>query len=60
VAQAASAGFDGALGDYVLMYSALEGGSQASRALQAARALPEKNIDDANSRSYLLAWIMTR
>jgi endoglucanase Acf2 len=40
--------------DYVLMYEALAGDD----VLQSARELPEASIDDGNSRSYLLAWIM--
>jgi endo-1,3(4)-beta-glucanase len=47
-------------GDYLLMYSSLAGAGQAKAALATARTLPEKFIDDGNSRSYLLAWIMTR
>ncbi|HMH59179.1 MAG TPA: glycosyl hydrolase, partial [Galbitalea sp.] len=60
IAAAAPSGFDVALGDYLLMYSALEGPSQASSALTRARTLPAKYIDDGDSRSYLMAWIMTR
>jgi len=46
--------------DYLLRYSALGGGDQANAAVPAARNLPAKFIDDGNSRSYLLTWIMTR
>ena len=60
LAEAAPSGVDVQFGDYLLMYSALEGPGAASAALTTARALPEKNIDDADSRSYLLAWIMSR
>jgi hypothetical protein len=42
------------------MYSALEGKQQAAAALDTAGTLPAQFIDDANSRSYLLAWIMSR
>ncbi len=60
LAEAAPGGYDVQFGDYLLMYSALQGGDQASKAQQQARDLPEKSIDDADSRSYLLAWTMTR
>jgi endoglucanase Acf2 len=60
IAAAAPSGYDVALGDYLLMYSALEGPSQASSALATARTLPDKDIDDGDSRTYLMAWIMTR
>lgn len=59
VAEAAPAGFGVQFGDYLLMYRALEGRSQAAAALDSARALPATSIDDADSRSYLLAWIMS-
>jgi endo-1,3(4)-beta-glucanase len=58
--QAVPNGYNVALGDYLLMYSALEGPSQASAALATARTLPDKFIDDGDSRTYLMAWIMTR
>ncbi|HEY8911842.1 glycosyl hydrolase [Lacisediminihabitans sp.] len=60
VAEATPAGYGAQFGDYLLMYSALAGPEQAKTALATARDLPEKFIDDGNSRSYLLAWIMTR
>ncbi len=60
VAEATPSGYDVPLGDYTLMYSALEGKDAAAKALVIARRLPDEFIDDANSRSYLLAWIMTR
>jgi endo-1,3(4)-beta-glucanase len=47
-------------GDYLLMYSALAGSNDASAALTAARSLNEDRIDDGDSRSYLLAWLMSR
>lgn len=43
--------------DYLLMYSALSGNKNA---LESAKQLPDSAIDDANSRSYLYAWIMSR
>jgi len=42
--------------DYLLMYEALAGGEGV---LDRARDLPASGIDDGNSSSYLLAWIMT-
>ncbi len=45
-------------GDFLLMYRALEGPAAAASAFQATTALNETRIDDVNSRSYLLAWIM--
>ena len=59
VAEAAPSGYDVQFGDYLLMYSSLQGRSAATAALAAARTLPEKFIDDADSRSYLLEWLMT-
>jgi endoglucanase Acf2 len=59
VTGAAPQGYDVQFGDYLLMYSALEGRSEAATALTTAQGLPAKFIDDADSRSYLLAWIMS-
>jgi hypothetical protein len=42
------------------MYQALAGPDQAALALTAARELPYSSIDDGNSRSYLLAFIMAQ
>ena len=50
--------YDVMFGDYLLMYSALQGRDAASAALDAAKGLPEARIDDGNSRAYLLAWLM--
>jgi endo-1,3(4)-beta-glucanase len=47
------------LGDYVLMYSALAGGSAAGSALRTAEQQPADAIDDADSRSYLPAFLMS-
>lgn len=59
LAGAASAkGVDRALGDYVLMYRSLAGGRDATGALESARSLPGKAIDNGNSRTYLLAYIL--
>jgi len=60
IAEAAPAGVDVQFGDYLLMYSALGGRDAAAQALTTARTLPAQFIDDADSRSYLLAWILSR
>lgn len=49
----------GPLGDFTLMYAGLAGTADAEVALARARALPEADIDQGNSRSYLLAYLMT-
>ena len=54
----AGAGYDRQFGDYLLMYGALAGREDAGAALERARDLPDKWVDDGNSRSYLLAWLM--
>jgi endoglucanase Acf2 len=59
VAEASPSGFDAPLGDYVLMYSALQGPDQAAAALRALAALPETGIDDGNSRAYAMAYVMS-
>lgn len=56
----ASAGFDQQYGDWLLMYSALGGDEARDAALEAARDLADEHLDDGNTRSYLLAWLMTR
>ncbi|TFC05901.1 1,3-beta-glucanase [Cryobacterium adonitolivorans] len=50
--------YDVMFGDYLLMYAGLRGPEAASAALTVAEKLPEERIDDGNSRSYLLAWLM--
>jgi len=57
LAEAAPDGFDVQFGDYLLMYEALV---DREAALVAANELPDDRIDDGNSRSYMLAWIMSR
>ncbi|GAA5029254.1 glycosyl hydrolase [Microbacterium fluvii] len=52
-----AAAFPRALGDYVLMYSALGGDEAAAAAAAALDALPDTAIDDGNSRSAMLAWL---
>ena len=42
------------------MYSALGGCDAARDALTEARALPDGDLDDGNSRSYLLAFVLSR
>ncbi|MHA6526030.1 glycosyl hydrolase [Tessaracoccus sp. G1721] len=57
VAEATStAGFNQTYGDYLLMYSALAGEEERVAALEEARALDA--VDDGNTRTYLLAWLM--
>jgi endoglucanase Acf2 len=55
----ASSGDTGPLSDYVLMYTALAGESQAKDALSETQKLPASAIDDADSRSYLMAFLMS-
>lgn len=43
--------------DYLLMYESLRG---VTDQLERAKQLPDTSIDDANSRSYMYAWIMSR
>lgn len=57
---AAPDGYDVVFGDYLLMYSALQGPDAASAALKETTSLNEDRIDDGNSRTYMLAWIMSR
>jgi hypothetical protein len=54
----AGAGYDRQFGDYLLMYAGLAGRTDAETALERARALPDRRVDDGNSRAYLLAWLM--
>ena len=58
LADATPSGFDVLFGDYLLMYSSLAGEADAADALAASRSLNEDRIDDGDSRSYLLAWLM--
>jgi endo-1,3(4)-beta-glucanase len=59
VAEASGGTFEQKFGDYLLMYSALAGDKQRATALATAEKLDDKWIDDGNSRSYLLAWLMS-
>ncbi len=54
----AGKGYGQQFGDYLLMYGALAGQGDARAALDQARTLDDKWVDDGNSRSYLLAWLM--
>ena len=47
------------LGDYVLMYSALAGPDEAEEARAALADVPASAIDDGNSRTYALAYVMS-
>jgi endoglucanase Acf2 len=61
VAEAAGgAGYAQQFGDYLLMYAGLAGQEDAAAALKEASRLDAKWVDDGNSRSYLLAWLMAR
>lgn len=60
VDEATPDGFDVLFGDYLLMYSALAGADAAAAALDASAELPEDRIDDGNSRTYLLAWLLSQ
>ncbi|MGI8456898.1 MAG: glycosyl hydrolase [Propionibacteriaceae bacterium] len=60
VTEAVGTKFDQKFGDYLLMYAALGGKKQAATALETARTLSDKTIDDGNSKSYLLAWLMVQ
>ena len=56
----AGAGYAQQFGDYLLMYAGLAGRADAAAALAEASNLDAKWVDDGNSRSYLLAWLMAR
>ena len=56
VAEATPDGFDTMFGDYLTMYLAL---ADPRRALEIGRRLPDSAIDDGNTRSHLLAWLLT-
>lgn len=52
------ASWDVMFGDQLLMYAALAGPDDAAAALDVARTLPVERVDDGNTRSYLLAWLL--
>lgn len=56
----ADGSYDVMFGDYLLMYRALAGPDDAEEALSLAAALPDERIDDGNTRSYLMAWLMVQ
>lgn len=60
VEEATPNGYEVQFGDFLLMYASLAGKDEAEEALATATELPDEFIDDGNSRSYLLAWIMSR
>ena len=57
LAEGAAKGYDVPFGDYLTMYRAL---AQPERALRAGRRLPDSAIDDGNSRTYMLAWLLSQ
>lgn len=56
----ATKGFEQQYADYLLMYAGLGGDDARDKALKTARTLDAKLIDDGNSRSYLLGYLMSR
>ncbi len=54
-----SKGFEQQYGDYILMYSALAGEDARQAALKTARDFDRSKIDDGNTYSYLLAWLLS-
>ena len=60
VAEATGGNFDQKFGDYLLMYASLAGDDERASALAKAKTLDTKWIDDGNSRSYLLAWLLAK
>ena len=56
VAEASARGFDTTFGDYLTMYLAL---ADPQRALEIGRGLPASALDDGDTRSYLLAWLLS-
>jgi endo-1,3(4)-beta-glucanase len=59
VAEASGGSYEQQFGDYLLMYDALAGEDERRTALATAQTLDARWIDDGDSRSYLLAWLMT-
>jgi endo-1,3(4)-beta-glucanase len=55
--EAGTSTYDVPFGDYLLMYRALNG---TASQLETARRLPDSRIDEANSRSYMYAWILSQ
>ncbi|WP_210479855.1 glycosyl hydrolase [Naasia sp. SYSU D00948] len=59
VSEASAEGIDVQFGDYLLMYAAL-GGADRGELIEQANSLAPESIDGANSRSYLMAWMLSR
>ncbi|MEA5120312.1 MAG: glycosyl hydrolase [Propionibacterium sp.] len=55
----ATKGFEQQYGDYLLMYSAMAGEQERRDALEIARRMDRELIDDGNTYSYLLAWLLS-
>jgi endo-1,3(4)-beta-glucanase len=58
VKAAAADGSAGSFTDYLLMYRSLAGKADAAVALRIAGTLPPAAVDDGDSRTYLLAYLM--
>ncbi|MDN5964257.1 MAG: hypothetical protein L0H81_06895, partial [Actinomyces sp.] len=58
-ALAGASDHDVMFGDQLLMYRSLAGPDDAASALTIARGLPDERIDDGNTRSYLMAFVMS-
>ncbi|MEJ3404058.1 glycosyl hydrolase [Rathayibacter sp. YIM 133350] len=58
--EATPGGYNVQFGDYLLMYAALRSKQAAADAFQRASAPDAVPIDDANSRTYLLAFLASR
>ncbi|GAA0338077.1 glycosyl hydrolase [Micropruina glycogenica] len=52
-------GFNQQYGDYILMYSALAGEDARVKALDELRKFDKSKIDDGNTYSYTLAWLLS-
>ncbi|MCU1416896.1 MAG: hypothetical protein JWP32_1070, partial [Schumannella sp.] len=59
VAEALKGGPAPQFADLILMYQSLAGSKDAAAALDVARELPAAAIDNGNSRSHMLAFIMS-
>ena len=60
LAEATTAGYGVQFGDYMLMYAALRSAEAAADAYAQVEADPSMPVDDANSRTYLLAFLASR
>jgi endoglucanase Acf2 len=52
-------GFNQQYGDYILMYSALAGEDARVKAMDELRKFDKSKIDDGNTYSYTLAWLLS-